>query len=53
VVEVVDPDQVEADIAACVVEHDLVVSGRSNVAIFYHPLGSQHQIVWQHNVTVS
>lgn len=52
-VEVVDPDQVETDIAACEVEHDSVVSGRSNVAIFYHPLGSQHQIVWQHNVTVS
>lgn len=51
--EVLDPDLVEADIAQTVVEHDLVTSGRSNVAIFYHPLGSQHQIVWQHNVTVS
>ncbi len=44
--------QVEADLAATVVEHDSIVSGRSNVALFYHPLGSQHQIVWQHNVTV-
>lgn len=51
--EVLDAAQVEADIAATVVEHDSVVSGRSNVALFYHPLGSQHQIVWQHNVTVS
>lgn len=50
--QVLDPDQVEADIAATVVEHDLVTSGRSNVALFYHVLGSQHQIVWQHNVTV-
>lgn len=51
-VQVLDPDLVEADIAATIVEHDLVTSGRSNVAIFYHVLGSQHQIVWQHNVTV-
>ena len=50
--QVLDPDQVESDIAATVVEHDSVVAGRSNVALFYHPLGSQHQIVWQHNVTV-
>lgn len=50
--QVFDPDQVEADIAATVVEHDTVTSGRSNVAIFYHVLGSQHQIAWQHNVTV-
>lgn len=50
--EVFDPDQVEADIAATVVEHDAVTGGRSNVALFYHYLGSQHQIVWQHNVTV-
>lgn len=50
--QVLDPDQVEADIAATVVEHDSVVAGRSNVAVFYHPLGSQHQIAWQHNVTV-
>lgn len=49
--QVLDPDKVEADIAATIVEHDLVVSGRSNVGLFYHPLGSQHQIVWQHNVT--
>lgn len=52
VAEVLDPDQVEADIAQTIVEHDSVVDGRSNVAFFYHPLGSQHQIVWQHNVTV-
>lgn len=51
--QVLDPDLVEADIAQTVVEHDLVTAGRSNVALFYHPLGSQHQIVWQHNVTVS
>lgn len=50
--QVFDPDLVEADIAATVVEHDLVTAGRSNVAMFYHYLGSQHQIVWQHNVTV-
>lgn len=50
--QVLDPDQVEADIAATAVEHDAATSGRTNVAIFYHPLGSQHQIVWQHNVTV-
>jgi phage tail sheath gpL-like len=50
--QVLDPDQVEADIAATEVEHDSVVGGRSNTAIFYHILGSQHQIVWQHNVTV-
>ena len=50
--QVLDPDQVEADIAAAVVEHDTVTAGRSNVALFYHVLGSQHQIVWQHNVTV-
>jgi phage tail sheath gpL-like len=49
--QVLDPDQVETDIAATVVEHDAVTSGRSNVALFYHVLGSQHQIVWQHNVT--
>ena len=47
-----DPDLVEADIAATVVEHDSITAGRSNVAMFYHYLGSQHQIVWQHNVTV-
>lgn len=51
--QVIDPDLVEDDITQTVVEHDLVTSGRSNVALFYHPLGSQHQIVWQHNVTVS
>ncbi len=51
--QVVDPDLVEEDIAQTVVEHDLVTAGRSNVSLFYHPLGSQHQIVWQHNVTVS
>jgi phage tail sheath gpL-like len=50
--QVFDPDQVEADIAATVVEHDLVTAGRTNVAMFYHYLGSQHQISWQHNVTV-
>lgn len=50
--QVIDPDQVEADIAQTVVEHDAVVGGRSNVALFYHYLGSQHQTVWQHNVTV-
>lgn len=50
--QVLDPDLVEADIAATVVEHDAIVSGRSNAGLFYHPLGSQHQIVWQHNVTV-
>lgn len=47
-----DPDQVEADIALTVVEHDANTAGRTNVAMFYHVLGSQHQIVWQHNVTV-
>jgi phage tail sheath gpL-like len=50
--EVFDPDQVEADIAGTVVDPDLVTGGRTNVALFYHYLGSQHQIVWQHNVTV-
>lgn len=50
--QVIDPDQVEADIAQTVVDHDAVTGGRSNTAIFYHYLGSQHQIVWQHNVTV-
>lgn len=50
--QVFDPDLVEADIAAAVVEHDSITAGRSNVALFYHYLGSQHQIVWQHNVTV-
>lgn len=50
--QVFDPDQVEADIAQAVVEHDNVTAGRTNVAMFYHYLGSQHQIVWQHNVTV-
>jgi phage tail sheath gpL-like len=50
--EVFDPDQVEADIAATVTEPDSVTAGRTNVALFYHYLGSQHQIVWQHNVTV-
>lgn len=50
--QVFDPDLVEADIAATVVEHDSVTAGRSNTALFYHYLGSQHQIVWQHNVTV-
>lgn len=50
--KVVDPKFVETDIAQTVVEHDQVTLGRSNVALFYHPLGSQHQIAWQHNVTV-
>lgn len=50
--EVFDPDFVEADIAATVVEHDQVTAGRTNTALFYHYLGSQHQISWQHNVTV-
>lgn len=50
--QVFDPDLIEADIAATVVEHDSVTAGRSNTALFYHYLGSQHQIVWQHNVTV-
>lgn len=50
--DVLDPDQIEDDIAATVVEHDSVTAGRSNTALFYHVLGSQHQIVWQHNVTV-
>lgn len=50
--KVLDPDQVEADIAATVVEADLVVAGRFNTAIFYHYNGSLHQIAWQHNVTV-
>lgn len=49
---VVDPKFVESDIAQNVVEHDQTTLGRSNVALFYHPLGSQHQIAWQHNVTV-
>jgi phage tail sheath gpL-like len=50
--QVFDPDQVEADITQTLVEHDSVTAGRTNVAMFYHYLGSQHQIVWQHNVTV-
>lgn len=50
--QVFDPDQVEADIAQTIVEHDLLTGGRTNAALFYHYLGSQHQIVWQHNVTV-
>lgn len=50
--QVFDPDLIEADIAQAVVEHDAVTAGRSNTALFYHYLGSQHQIVWQHNVTV-
>lgn len=51
--QVVDPDVVEADITETVVEHDSVTAGRSNVHIAYHPLGSLHQIVWQHSVNVS
>lgn len=50
--QVFDPDLIEADIAAAIVEHDAITAGRSNTALFYHYLGSQHQIVWQHNVTV-
>lgn len=50
--QVFDPDFIEADIAQTIVEHDLVTGGRTNTALFYHFLGSQHQIVWQHNVTV-
>lgn len=50
--QVIDPDQVENDIAASIVEHDAVTAGRSNTALFYHFLGSQHQIVWQHNMIV-
>lgn len=49
---VIDPAFVEADIASTVIEHDPVTLGRTNVSIFYHPVGSQHQIAWQHNVTV-
>lgn len=49
---VIDPAFVEADIAATIIEHDQVTLGRTNVALFYHPVGSQHQIAWQHNVTV-
>lgn len=49
---VLDPKFIEADISQNVVEHDQTTLGRSNVALFYHPLGSQHQIAWQHNVTV-
>lgn len=50
--KVVNPSTVEADIKQMKVEHDSVVLGRTNVAIFYHPVGSQHQIAFQHNVTV-
>ncbi len=49
---VIDPRFVEADIAANAVEHDSVTLGRTNAALFYHSVGSQHQIAWQHNVTV-
>ncbi len=50
--QVFDPDLVEADIAQAIIEHDAITGGRTNSALFYHYLGSQHQIVWQHNVTV-
>ncbi|HEX6022555.1 MAG TPA: hypothetical protein VFZ00_11210 [Solirubrobacter sp.] len=50
--QVFDPDFIEADIAQTIVEHDAVTAGRTNTAMFYHYLGSQDQIVWQHNVTV-
>lgn len=49
---VVDPAFVEADIAATIIEHDQVTLGRTNVGFFYHPVGSQHQIAWQHNLIV-
>lgn len=49
---VLNRDLVEADIKQTVVEHDTVTLGRSNVALFYHPVGSQHQIAFQHNVLV-
>jgi phage tail sheath gpL-like len=49
---VVNPKFVEQDISQIVVEHDAIVLGRSNVALFYHVVGAQHQIAWQHNVTV-
>lgn len=50
--EVFDPDQVEADLTLTVIEHDSVTAGRTNVAMFWHLLGSQHQITWQQNITV-
>lgn len=49
---VIDADLTEADIKQTVVEHDAITLGRSNVALFYHPVGSQHQIAFQHNVLI-
>jgi hypothetical protein len=49
---VINPKFVEADIAQTVVEFDTVTLGRTNSALFYHPVGSQHQIAFQHNSTI-
>lgn len=49
---VINPKFVEADIAQTVVEFDSIVLGRTNSALFYHPVGSQHQIAFQHNATI-
>lgn len=44
---------VEDDIAKLVVEFDGVTLGRTNVDLWYSPVGGQHQIAWKHNVQVS
>jgi len=49
---VIDPDKVEEDISAMVINPDGTVLGRNNVKIQYHPLTPDHQTVWSHDIIV-